>query len=375
MKQHDFRPRLIAGLDELPALKSEWEGLLRRCAEPIIFLEWDWCKSWLEYFREQAWIVAIRDGTGTLRGLAPWTLGQRPLLREIHFIGSGLTQADHLDILAAPEDRDAVDACIADFLVENRNAWDLLNLSGLSETSSLPGALRSRLGQELQRADTPCPYISFAGIDDWAHFQKTRLSSHMRSKGLRYLQNVLKRENPEQVFYEQITDPEALGPALSCLIEQHQQRWAEKETYTPFEDPAFLDFHRNFARIALAQGWLGLYRLRIAEATIATVYGFHYGGKFYDYQHALDNRWSKFSPGRQLIAHIVEKCISRGATEYDFLCGTEKYKYSWTATERHDRNLLWASGWRGQIPLLALRAKDALKRWRDRHAASAGSDQ
>ncbi len=375
MNHDEFRPQLITQLDELHALQSEWDGLMDRCADPVIFLEWHWCHAWLAHFQAQPWIVAIRDGSGTLRGLAPWTLAQRGLLREIRFIGSGLTQADHLDVLASPDERDAVNTCIARFLTVQRNAWDLLNLSGLSQFSSLPLALQASLGKGLQRADTPCPYISFADIDDWAHFQKTRLSSHMRSKGLRYLQNVLKRENPEQVFYEQITDPAALAPALSCLIEQHQQRWAEKETYTPFEDEAFLDFHRDFARIAMAQGWLGLYRLRIADATIATVYGFHYRGKFYDYQHALDNTWSKFSPGRQLIAHIVEQCILRGAVEYDFLCGTEKYKYSWTSTERHDRNHLWASGWRGQAWLLALRAKDALKRWRDQRAEGNSDDQ
>jgi CelD/BcsL family acetyltransferase involved in cellulose biosynthesis len=184
----------------------------------------------------------------------------------------------------------------------------------------------------------------------------------MRSKGLRYLQNVLNRENPGQVVYEQVCDPAAIGAALECLIEQHRQRWAEKETYTPFEDEQFLSFHRSFAAEAMQRGWLGLYRLRVGEQTIATVYGFHYGNKFFDYQHALDNDWSKVSPGRQLISFIVQDAIARGHREYDFLCGTEKYKYSWTQTERYDQNIIWFNGLRGSLWRLALMIKQKLKR-------------
>lgn len=358
---------LIKDLTALNALQVEWEQLLAATPRRSIFLEWEWAVSWLTHFNLAPWIVVLRDNDGQLRGLAPWVRDRKgPFLWQIRFIGSGLTQADHLDIIARETDLAIVSHALADFLSTATADWDLLVFDGLDATSELPNALQQHFGPGLQRNSTPCPYISFDGISDWANFQKTRLSSHMRSKGLRYLQNVLKRENPDQVFYERITVPAQLPNALACLIEQHQQRWAEKETYTPFEDEHFLAFHRNFAERAMIRGWLGLYRLRVGEQTIATVYGFHYGGKFFDYQHALDNNWSKFSPGRQLIAYIVENCIASGDAEYDFLCGTEKYKYSWTSTERHDQNRLWARGWRGQTLLRALSARDALKRWRAR---------
>ncbi|MDD2884488.1 MAG: GNAT family N-acetyltransferase [Dechloromonas sp.] len=371
MTPSTLRATLVTDQQALAALQADWEGLLAKTPRRSIFLEWEWATHWLTNFNLHPWIVTIRDAQGQLCGLAPWVRDRRGPLWQIRFIGSGLTQADHLDIIAHDTEQAAISACLADFLSSTQAAWDILVLDGLDGDSALPDALHRRFGPGLQRASTPCPYIPFAGINDWAHFQKTRLSSHMRSKGLRYLQNVLNRENPGQVFYERITEASQLGAALECLIEQHQQRWSDKQTYTPFEDAQFLAFHRAFAQRALDRGWLGLYRLRVGEQTIATVYGFHHGNKFFDYQHALNNDWSKFSPGRQLIAYIVEHCITGGESEYDFLCGTEKYKYSWTTSERHDQNPVWARGWRGKLWLQALTLRDALKRWRASRQTSA----
>lgn len=348
--------------EELSACKEEWETLLAQVGTRNIFLEWQWSQTWLSCFDAQPWVVLIRDKTGKLLGIAPWMLERRQGVRQLRFIGAGLAQPDHLDIIAPLSLQREVCQALAQWLKAHRSQWDILKLDSLDQHSVLPAALDQFLGQGLRRANTPCPFVDLAGIPDWEAFQKQRLSSHMRSKGLRYLQNVLNRENPGQVVYEQLVDSSLIGPALECLIEQHRQRWAEKETYTPFEDEQFLRFHRSFAAEAMQRGWLGLYRLRVGEQTIATVYGFHYGNKFFDYQHALDNAWSKVSPGRQLISFIVQDAIKRGHSEYDFLCGTEKYKYSWTQTERYDQNIIWFNGLRGVLWRLALMIKQKLKR-------------
>lgn len=348
--------------EALAQCQAAWENLLAQMEPSNVFLEWQWSHSWLSCFDAEPWVVLVRDSTDQLVGVAPWMLEYRQGVRQVRFIGSGLTQPDHLDIIALPDQRDSVCKALSKWLKSCRHQWDVLKLDSLDEKSPLPKALDEQLGKGLYRASTPCPYVDLQDIPNWETFQKQRLSSHMRSKGLRYLQNVLNRENPGLVTYEQVIDPALVAPALECLIDQHRQRWAEKETYTPFEDAQFLNFHRNFAIEAMKRGWLGLYRLKVGEQTIATVYGFHYGNKFYDYQHALDNAWSKFSPGRQLISFIVQDAISRNHREYDFLCGTEKYKYSWTQTERHDQNIIWTTGLRGYLWRLALMIKQKIKR-------------
>ena len=352
----------LTSREALLACRPEWETLLAETGNRNIFLEWQWSFTWLSIFDAKPWIVLIRDLAGRLIGVVPWMLERRQGVRQIRFVGAGLAQPDHLDLIAHPSQMDTVAHALALWLNTQRNQWDILKLDSLDQDSRLPAALDKILKPGLRRPTTPCPYIDLSDIQDWTQFQQARLSAHMRSKGLRYLQNVLNRENPGQVFYEQVTDPAAVSTALECLITQHRERWAEKETYTPFEDEQFLNFHRTFATEAMRRGWLGLYRLRVGEQTIATVYGFHYGDKFFDYQHALDNNWSKVSPGRQLISFIVQDAIARGHSEYDFLCGTEKYKYSWTQIERHDQNIIWFNGLRGWLWKQALRLKQKLKR-------------
>lgn len=352
----------LSSASEFRALETEWTTLQEARPDTPIFLTWAWIDCWQRHFQPTFWILTVRSASGQLLGIAPWMIERRRGLRCLCFLGSGMAQPDHLDILAQPAHQASVMGAIAEAVRTRRSEWDLLQLQGLAADSLLPSTLSAELGQALERTGTLCPYIPLAEITDWDSFQKQRLSSHMRSKGLRYLQNLLQRENPEQVFYERIENAQDISVAMETLIAQHRDRWQQKQTYTPFEDSRFLDFHRDFAREAAKRGWLGLYRLRIGTQTIATVYGFHYRNRFFDYQHALDNAWAKFSPGRQLISFILQDCIRQGRSEYDFLCGTEKYKFSWTKETRKDRNLIWSSGLFGMFYKLALGLRDRFRK-------------
>lgn len=352
----------ITRTNEFHQLRNEWDALHAQTPQAGIFQTWLWLDTWLTYFTTQPLVLlAYRDKQ--LVGALPLMIDKEQGVRKLRLLGCGLTQPDHLDLLAAPEDAPAIANAFANNLAKQKGVWQVIHFEGLAEHSLLPEQLNAAFGSAHERPSTICPFMPLVGIKDWEDFQKQRLSSHMRSKGLRYLQNLLERNHPGEVVYEQVCNEMEIARAMEALITQHKERWAEKQTYTPFEEAHFLDFHRRFAQIAHQQGWLGLYRLRIADQTIASVYGFHFRDRFYDYQHALDDRWSKYSPGRQLISYIVRDCLQLSRVEYDFLCGTEKYKYSWTSHERHDRNLVWSSslvGW----------CWKQLMTWRDRNRQS-----
>lgn len=357
----NIKPRLFDSLEGFANLQKEWEDLSLKMDESSIFLEWAWINVWLSHYPSDLWIIAFYSDD-KLVGLAPWMRTTKVFgLRHVQFIGTGFVQPDHLDVLAEKGFEAAVSQSIVKFLDQHSCEWDILDLHGLRANSLLINELNSAWSS-VQRDDIPCPVIPLQDITDWDDFQKQRLSAHMRKKGLRYLQNLLQRERGALNFERVSDDDETIQYALSELVRSHRDRWAKKETFTPFENDTFIQFHQTMAITAAKRGWLGLYRLRVADTTIATVYGFHHKNKFYDYQHGLDNEWSKYSPGRQLIAYIIQSCIKDKYVEYDFLSGNESYKFSWTQIVRYNKSLLWHNGLRGRLWCHAIQAKQYLKR-------------
>src|SRR5689334_21294906 len=54
-------------------LKPEWNELLHRSASDCIFSTWEWQSTWWDaYHSGLLWVIACRDDSGRLIGIAPW---------------------------------------------------------------------------------------------------------------------------------------------------------------------------------------------------------------------------------------------------------------------------------------------------------------
>ena len=49
---------------------------------------------------------------------------------------------------------------------------------------------------------------------------------------------------------------------------------------------------------------------------------------------ARDERWNDIRPGLVLHAHSIRQAIEMGLTQYNFLRGNERYKYSFGSVDR-----------------------------------------
>jgi len=79
--------------------------------------------------------------------------------------------------------------------------------------------------------------------------------------------------------------------------------------------------------MALERGWLRLSVLEFDGLPAASVYGFIYSGKYYFYQTGYDPAFGRFSPGIMCLEHSLENALEEGVSEFDFLHGTEGYKF------------------------------------------------
>jgi len=327
-----------------------------------VFLTWEWVSAWWRHYGQgnSLYVLAVRESGGRLVGLAPWMQVEDRWgslsLRRLSFLGAGIVYPAHLDILARPEDRQAVASAVVAWLEARQEDWDLLDLFSLAQDSALGSALAVADGHFAEGATMTCLYIPLPG--DWNSYMMDALSAKQR-KNLRQDRRRLERDYPGQVVLERVTGADELQAALTELKALHLKRWSSQGQATPFEKPRFVDFHRDVAGQALERGWLRFYRLRVANQTIALNYAFRHGDVVYGYQKAFDPDWGKYGPGQVLQAHLIEEAIGEGVREIDMLHGAQGYKSRWTDHSRADRRLWFSNSSKGRIWLLGAVALDS----------------
>jgi len=355
---------------ELESLREPWSDLLAEDRPRTPFLTWEWMSTWWRHFGgdRRLWILAARDRHGDLIGLAPWMLSTRGAgpwkIRRISFIGDG----DHADILARPEERDAVIASFLRFLDDRRPEWDVLDLERVKQGSDLIAHLAASGPLYAAPCVVPCPLVPLP--EDWPSFEARVLSQKMQKK-LRYAARRLDREHPGEMTLRRIEDPAEIGSALETLASLSRKRWDRR---TCFGTPGFIAFHREIAALSLARGWLRFFVLELRGIPVAATYCFAYDGEYHAYQLCIDREWAALNVGHLLVQHVIEEAIREGASAFDYLRGAERYKRDWASAIRADVRVLY--GLNGKVHIAwALAAlgfaaktigKSILGRWRGR---------
>jgi len=339
----------------LMELKEAWTNLLADMSNPSIFLTWEWITTWWRHYGQDndLNVLAARDENGEVMGIAPLMLtktGWGPLaLRRLVFIGAGIAYPAHLDIIVKSDDKQAVSRAFLSFLTEHQGEWDLLELVSLAENSPLESQLNGAGGHHNEGYSMPCPYILLP--DDWETYQEKHISSSLR-KNIAYHLRRIKRDFPDQVVFEQVSNAEQVAEALAALQDMHIQRWSSQGQTTPFESARYMAFHEDFATTALENDWLRLSVLRVGDEIAAVNYCFRYGDVYYGYQRAYSANWYKHSPGRLLMAYIIESAIEEGVRELDMLHGAAGSKGDWSESVRFDDRIRFSHNIKGDVVLL-----------------------
>jgi CelD/BcsL family acetyltransferase involved in cellulose biosynthesis len=347
-----YRVERVNTETELLALKEPWTALLTDIPDVPIFLTWEWVSTWWRrYGQDRAlWVLTAWDDAGRLVGLVPWMrvchhLG--PLcLRRIAFAGSWFTYRVHLDVIARPDEKEAVCAAFLAYLDTHRKEWDVLDLEGLAQDSVLKRHLATAKGLYRERKALICPFTPLPG--DWDTYQMNSLSAKKR-RNLSYRRRRLERDHSGQVVFHRVTEADELPQAMDSLGALNRKRWHAEDLATSFDNSCFVAFHREMAALALQRGWLCLYQLKVADQVIAASYGFRYRDVFYGYQTGFDLDWGRYSPGRLIIAHVIQEAIKEQAHELDMLGGVYEHKFSWTDKARVEPHLSLSTNWRGHL--------------------------
>ena len=343
------------------ALRPQWNELLRASAADGPFLTWEWLHSWWTHLHGDAAlkVVAVRDGDDLI-ALAPLMImpSAVPWFSRLEFLGSGHAGSDYLDVIVRTgRETDALRA-IATFLATQQLALRLDHVPEVSLSAQLAERLASGGWGASATPGGVCPIIPLAG-HTWESYLATLGSAH-RANVRRRLRGA---EQQFQMRFEQVTTESGRREALEALGGFHERRFRTDGGSTAFLTPALGAFQDDATRCALDRGWLRMYVLRLNDEPAAVMYGFLYNRQFYFYQHGFDDRYLRQSVGLVLMALTIRAAIDEGAQVFDFLWGTEPYKWLWTRETRTLRRIhLFPARAAGRIHQRAVEARRQLRR-------------
>lgn len=309
------------------ALRPHWSELLRDSVSDNPFLTWEWQYTWWNHLRDSSALrLIVVRASDELVAIAPLRLVTGPWhgFSRLEFLGTGLAGSDYLDLIVRRGWELESITALAQYLEAQQLCLRFNHLSPASLAAQLGAALATDGWISAAGDDGACPIISLAGHT---------FDSYLATLGSSHRANVRRRIRAIGQQFDMRLDRVATHTerrqALSDLASWSERRWKDAGGSTAFITPAVRAFQDQVTARALEQGWLLMYVLRLNDEAAAVMYGFHYGRRFYFYQHGFDDRYKAQSLGLVLMGLTVRAVIDEGAREFDMLWGVEPYKFLW----------------------------------------------
>jgi CelD/BcsL family acetyltransferase involved in cellulose biosynthesis len=359
-----YATEVVRSSVQFDRLRSEWNSLFEECGMSA-FQSFEWQRTWWESFGEDRQemvlhIIVLRSGARTI-GIAPFFVERirlTPLwsLRRLAFIGSGVS--DYMDVLVAQGYAETFVGLITRLITDPSLRLDMIHLQDMHERSpvhlSLFRALSESSFKGREFIGEYCPRTSLQ--ETWEH--TLALFPPHRRKRIQYQRHSIPRHFT--VAYERPSNGSYSDHDFDEFVWIHEHQWKNMGRTGIFADERTLKFHRRVARLFADRGWLFLTFLRIDGRRVAGNYGFKVKGELCTYLNGMLRipEVAKYSPGRVLHSFTMEDGIRHGANVYDFLRGTEQYKYSFNAVDQPNWTILmynpdtFKAEWKFRIHLL-----------------------
>lgn len=325
-----MRIERLTTADNFAELAEEWSSLLCHAAVNTLFLSPQWQEVWWRHFGTplELCLLLARDEMGALRGIAPLYAQEEAGRRILRLIG-GLEVSDYLDLVVARGQGEGVYRAFWEYLLAELS-WDLLDLHCLPSGSPTPEVLRrvceGCLPEDFAiEPEEAAPYIPLP--EDWEAYLST-LDKKQRHEIRR---KVRRAEAEAEVRWSRLQEPAGLEEAVETFIRLHRASHSEKEAFMTSQMAAFF---RDMARMTWEAGWLNLYTLWLDGRPAASLWCFDYGGDLLLYNSGFDPTWRpELSSGIVLLAYCIQDAIARQKRRFDFLRGSESYKYRFGAVD------------------------------------------
>lgn len=324
--------------EDFYVMRDLWEKTLHRSLENNIFLTWEKTAPSIEHLTDKSSLrILCATENDKLVGIAPFRKTQKRLRYIRYNIIEPVTNGntDYAGIILTEEG----EKCLSRFLEHllKQKDWDLFYLPDLPQGSPTLKLIESSR-RDLPRLDIRkgwiCPYVTIPN-------SKEELLANLNPKFRRELNRRLRKLEKEQGRVE-LKPYYALGSlesAMNLLFELHQKRWTLRSKAGVFASEHSRNIVMQTAKFFAEKNWFRLYFLTVNGKPVAAEYDLEYGGKMHGHLCGFDPDYSKYSVGNLLLWKVLEECVEKGISEYDFMQGDESYKFDWTDKQRQNINV------------------------------------
>jgi CelD/BcsL family acetyltransferase involved in cellulose biosynthesis len=293
-------------LDDVPT--AEWDDLAEAAGH--VFATPEWLRTWWRHHGAgRRPLVGLARTDGTLRAIVPMYAWWRHGVAVLRFAGHG--PGDRLGPVSAPTADPGAAAAVGAAMA----AVPLRRFVLVAEHVAVDEGFGELTGARPLYRDSS-PVLRFEH-DTWDAFLAAR-AANFRQQVRRYPRRLA---DHGELAFRLADDPDRLEHDLDALFALHRARWGGG---TPFlADEAF---HRDFARLAFARGWLRLWFLEVDGRPVAALHGFRFAGAESGYQAGRDPGFAGGQVGFVLLAHAVRGALEDGMREFRLLRGGAAYK-------------------------------------------------
>lgn len=338
----------LEGAASLGALTPDWLELAARFEGSSYFQTPDWVVAWWENIagRPRTRVAAWRSASGRLDALVALSRDRERLHRRLPVkvpvyvnAGSGTGAADHCGWLVPADRSEAAGAWL-------REATAGSALLVRSADPDWPAAILPPGARIVDAAACPRVALPLAG--------ERGGPSPAFARQLRRFTRRLAREG---VRFDWVPPGQVDERPLVALFELHARGRAGGGRGGGAFGVHQLAFHRRLIESAGPDRGPAAVVARRGGSIAGVLYGFWWRDTFAAYQSGWDRSYARHALGNVLILHALEFAAAGGARSFDFLRGTEPYKYRFGARDRWDRTWLVPSGPAGALLVARHRAR------------------
>ncbi len=310
-----LRTRIFGEAGWEAELEADWKELVAGSGTATPFQTWEWQTTWWKHYARtrKALLIAAFEGKD-LVGLMPLMISRGPW-RTARAMASGAS--DYLHPLARTGFEPAFAEVVGDYL-QNLTNVDLVDLHQIRESG--PCATMLPDARVIEQAnclvlDLPSKFDEYLAIlNKSLRFDVRKLDKELFKSGRALIEDV---------------HPGNVDSCLEAFFETHRKRWRKRGLPGAFIGTRTERFHRDWAGLAVRNGWLWISVLHYDGKPVGTIYAMRLGQACYYYQAGFDPEASAISPGSLLVGNTIRRAIEEGLTTFDFLRGDEPYKRRW----------------------------------------------
>jgi CelD/BcsL family acetyltransferase involved in cellulose biosynthesis len=321
--------QLIFGEKAFELLSEQWDELAHRGMTNTPFQTLAYQRSWWKNLQPENAVLltgVVRDSAGSLQAIGCFY----QIEGTIYFNGC-VEETDYLDLICTAEQatsswHELVD-CLASLDSPPWHSLELCNIPAASPTRNILSEIAPMKGYSFrEEVIEVCPIINLPVTFD-AYLES------LDSKQRREISRKMRRAEGAEMRIVIIGPEDNLAEAVDQFLDLLQMSTFEKRDW--LNEGRRAVFH-EVAQSSRQAGTLQLMFVELEGNKAAGLFNFDYKDRIWVYNSGLDpTMYAPLSPGVVLTASAIDHAIHLGRSEFDFLRGSEEYKYRFGAKDTH----------------------------------------